>query len=66
MNIPVLLKSSSGIQTLSVESKLMSDHCRLFITGENNVESAMDFFMMKVILNTKDDSAPKGMMEGCV
>lgn len=65
MNIPVLLKRSSGIQTVSIESKLMSDHRRLFITGENNVESAMDFFM-RVIWNTKDDSAPKEMMEGCV
>lgn len=58
MSTPVLLKSSSGVQTVSIESKLMSDHRRLFITGEINADSAMDFFKQVMLLNTEDDSAP--------
>lgn len=58
MSTPVLMKSSSGIQTVSIESKLMSDNRRLFITGEINAESAMDFFKQVMLLNTEDDSAP--------
>ena len=41
MSTPVLLKSSGGVQTVAIESKLMSDR-RLFITGEINADSAMD------------------------
>lgn len=58
MSTPVLLKSSSGVQTVSIESKLMSDHRRLFITGEINSESAMDFFKQVMLLNLEDDKAP--------
>lgn len=58
MSTPVLLKSSSGIQTVSIESKLMSEHRRLFITGEINADSAMDFFKQVMILNLEDDKAP--------
>ena len=58
MGTPVLLKSSSGVQTVSIESKLMSDHRRLFITGEINADSAMDFFKQVMLLNLEDDKAP--------
>lgn len=58
MSTPVLLKSSSGIQVVSVESKLMSDHRRLFITGEINADSALDFFKQVMLLNLEDDKAP--------
>ncbi|HBA64558.1 MAG TPA: ATP-dependent Clp protease proteolytic subunit [Lachnospiraceae bacterium] len=58
MSAPVLLKSSSGIQPVSIESKLMSDHRRLFITGEINADSAMDFFKQVMFLNLENDKAP--------
>lgn len=58
MSTHALLKSSSGIQTVSVESKLMSDHRRLFITGEIHADSAMDFFKQVMLLNLEDDKAP--------
>lgn len=58
MSTPVLLKSSSGVQTVSIESKLMSDHRRLFITGEINSDNAMDFFKQVMLLNLEDDKTP--------
>ncbi|MCI8582942.1 MAG: ATP-dependent Clp protease proteolytic subunit [Dorea sp.] len=58
MSTPVLLKSSSGVQTVSIESKLMSDHRRLFITGEINADSAMDFFKQVMFLNLENDKEP--------
>lgn len=58
MSVPILLKSSSGVQTVSIESKLMSDHRRLFITGKINADSAMDFFKQVMLLNLEDDKAP--------
>lgn len=57
MSTPVLLRSSSGIQAVAIESKLMGDR-RLFITGEINAESAMDFFKQIMLLNQEDDTAP--------
>lgn len=57
MSTPILLKSSSGVQTVAIESKLMSDR-RLFITGEINADSAMDFFKQMMLLNLEDDKAP--------
>lgn len=57
MSTPVLLRSSSGIQAVAIESKLMGDR-RLFITGEINAESAMDFFKQIMLLNQEDDKSP--------
>lgn len=57
MSIPVLLKSSSGVQTVAIESKLMSER-RLFITGEINADSAMDFFKQMMLLNLENDQIP--------
>lgn len=57
MSTPVLLKSSGGVQTVAIESKLMSDR-RLFITGEINADSAMDFFKQIMLLNLEDDGTP--------
>lgn len=57
MSTPVLLKSSSGVQAVAIESKLMSDR-RLFITGEINAGSAMDFFKQIMLLNLEDDKTP--------
>ena len=57
MSTPVLLKSSSGVQTVALDSKLMSDR-RLFITGEINADSAMDFFKQMMLLNLENDKAP--------
>lgn len=57
MSTSVLLKSSSGVQTVSIESKLMSDR-RLFITGEINADSAMDFFKQVMLLNMENDKEP--------
>lgn len=57
MSTPVLLKSSSGVQTVAIESKMMSDR-RLFITGEINADNAMDFFKQMMLLNLEDDKAP--------
>ena len=57
MSTPVLLRSSSGIQAVAIESKLMGDR-RLFITGEINAESAMDFFKQIMLLNQEDDKLP--------
>ena len=51
MSTPVLLKSSGGVQTVAIESKLMSDR-RLFITGEINADSAI------MLLNLEDDRTP--------
>ena len=58
MNIPVLFKSSSGVQPVSIESKLLSDHRRLFITDEITAESAMNFFKQVMLLNIEDDCKP--------
>lgn len=58
MDTPVLLRSSSGIQTVSIDSKLMSGHRMLFITGDINADSAMDFFKQVIYLNLEDDKAP--------
>lgn len=58
MSAPILLKSSSGIQQVSVESKLMSDHRQIFITGEINENSAMDFFKQILFLNEEDNRKP--------
>ena len=58
MSASVLLKSSSGIQPVSIESKLMSDYRRIFITGEIKADSAMDFFKQVMFLNVEDDSKP--------
>ena len=58
MSTPVLLKSSSGIQTVLIESKLLSDRRRIFITDEINADSAMDFFKQIMLLNLEDDKAP--------
>ena len=57
MSTPVLLKSSSGVQTVALDSKLMSDR-RLFITGEINADSAMDIFKQMMLLNLENDKAP--------
>lgn len=54
----ILLKSSNGIQQVSIESKLMSEHRRLFITGEINENSAMTFFQQLMYLNAEDSSKP--------
>ena len=58
MSIPVLLRSSGGTQTVAIESQLMSAHRRLFITGEINAESAMDFFKQMMLLNLEDEKSP--------
>ncbi len=58
MNTPILLKSCNGVQAVSMEAKLMSDHRRLFITGEINEDSAMEFFKQVMILNLEDDQTP--------
>lgn len=58
MSTSILLKSSSGVQTVSIESKLMSDHRSLFITGEINADSAMDFFKQVMLLNLENDKEP--------
>lgn len=57
MSAPVLLKSSSGVQTVAMESKLMSER-RLFIIGEINADSAMDFLKQMMILNLEDNQTP--------
>jgi ATP-dependent Clp protease protease subunit len=57
MSTPVLLKSSSGVQTVAIESKLMSDR-RLFITGKINDSSAIEFFKEMLLLNQEDDKTP--------
>ena len=57
MSVPVLLKSSSGVQTVAIESKLMSDR-RLFITGEINADCGMNFFKQMMLLNSEDNKAP--------
>ena len=57
MSIPVLLKGSNGVQTVALESKLMCDR-RIFITGDINAESAMDFFKQIMLLNQEDNSSP--------
>lgn len=57
MSTPVLLKSSGGVQTVAMESKLMSER-RVFITGEINADSAMDFFQKMMLLNLEDDKTP--------
>lgn len=44
MSAPALLRSSNGIQQISIESKLMSEQRQLFITGEINANSAIEFF----------------------
>lgn len=54
----ILLKSSNGIQQVSIESKLMSEHRRLFITGKINENSAMTFFQQLMYLNAEDSSKP--------
>ena len=41
MSAPALLRSSNGIQQISIESKLMSEQRQLFITGEINANSAI-------------------------
>lgn len=58
MSAPILVKSSSGIQQVSIESKLMSGHRQLFIMGEINANSAMDFLKQVMYLNTEDNSRP--------
>ena len=57
MSASVLLKSSAGVQTVPIESRLMSDR-RLFITGDINGDSAMDFFKQIMLLNLEDERAP--------
>lgn len=55
MSAPVLIKSSSGITAVSIESRHMSDR-RLFITGEINSDTALDFMKQVMFLNAEDNS----------
>ncbi|MGI6095682.1 MAG: ClpP family protease [Lachnospiraceae bacterium] len=57
MSVPVLMKSSSGIAPVSIESKHMSER-RLFITGKINGDSALDFMKQVMYLNAEDEKTP--------
>ncbi|MCR1918249.1 ATP-dependent Clp protease proteolytic subunit [Frisingicoccus caecimuris] len=57
MSAPVLIKGSNGITPVSIESKHMSDR-RLFLTGEINADSALDFMKQVMYLNAEDEKAP--------
>lgn len=57
MSTQALIKSSSGIQQVSMESQHMSRR-RLFLTGEITPESAMDFMKQVMFLNDEDERAP--------
>ncbi len=57
MSTPVLLKSYGGIQMVAIESKLMSER-KIFITGEINADSAMDFLKQIMFLNLEDNKTP--------
>ena len=58
MSAPALLRSSNGIQQISIESKLMSEQRQLFITGEINANSAIEFFKEVIYLNSEDGIKP--------
>ena len=58
MSVPILHKSSNGVQQVFIESKLMSEHRQLFITGKINADSAMDFFKQVMYLNAEDNRKP--------
>ena len=55
MSIPVLIKRSSGIISVSIEAKHMSER-RLFITGEISSDTAVDFMKQMMYLNAEGDS----------
>lgn len=55
MSVPILIKSSSGVTSVSIEAKHMSDR-RLFIIGEINSSSAVDFMKQMICLNAEGDS----------
>lgn len=57
MSTLVLEKSSSGTALVPIEAKHMSAR-RLFITGEINADSAMDFMKQVMYLNAEDENAP--------
>ena len=58
MSAPALLRSSNGIQQISIESKLMSEQRQLFITGEINANSAIEFLKEVIYLNSEDGIKP--------
>lgn len=47
----VLVKSSNGISQVPMESKLMADRRRVFVEGEINSESALEFVKKIMYLN---------------
>lgn len=57
MKTAVLIKGSSGITQVPIESQHMSKR-RLFITGEINEEIALDFMKQVMYLNDEDKHKP--------
>lgn len=58
MNKPLVLeKSSSGTTTVTLESKHLAER-RIFIRGEIDADSAMDFLEQIMYLNAEDDTKP--------
>ena len=60
MNVQV--KSSNGIAVMPAETKLLTSNRCIFLTGEINQESALEFVKSLMILTTEDSSKPVNVL----
>ena len=56
-DMPVIVKSSSGIQTIPMSTKLLSER-KIFIRGEITPDVACEFMQKMIILNGESDEEP--------